>query len=54
MQLLSRKGINDYFANRFFSEAISCMKITFDDRLLIVGSEDGTLIIWIIVNTDGL
>lgn len=30
------------------------MKITFDDRLLIVGSEDGTLIIWVIVNTEGL
>lgn len=29
------------------------MKITFDDRLLLVGSEDGTLIIWIIVNSDG-
>lgn len=34
---------------RFFSKAISCMKITYDDRLLIVGSEDGTLIIWVIV-----
>lgn len=29
------------------------MKITFDDRLLVVGSEDGTLIIWVIVNTEG-
>lgn len=39
---------------RFFSDAISCMKITFDDRLLVAGSNDGTLIIWIIVNTEGL
>lgn len=42
------------FLSRFFSDAVSCMKITFDDRLLVVGSSDGTLIIWMIVNTEGI
>lgn len=40
--------------SRFFSDAVSCMKITFDDRLLVVCSNDGTLMIWMIVNTEGL
>lgn len=29
------------------------MKLTFDDRLLVVGSNDGTLMIWVILNTEG-
>lgn len=29
------------------------MKITFDDRLLITASNDGTLIVWYILNADG-
>lgn len=38
---------------RFFSDTISCMKLTFDDRLLLVASNDGTLMIWVILNTEG-
>lgn len=30
------------------------MKITFDDRLLVIGSNDGTLILWMIVNIEGI
>lgn len=29
------------------------MKLTFDDRYLVCGSADGTLIVWIIVNSEG-
>ncbi|XP_055686721.1 cilia- and flagella-associated protein 57 [Lutzomyia longipalpis] len=38
---------------RFFSSSITCMKITNDDDLLIVGADDGTLAIWDILNNDG-
>ncbi|XP_059613536.1 cilia- and flagella-associated protein 57 [Phlebotomus argentipes] len=38
---------------RFFSSSITCMKITNDDALLIIGADDGTLAIWEILNNEG-
>lgn len=38
---------------RFFSSSITCMRITNDDALLVIGAEDGTLAIWEILNNEG-
>lgn len=38
---------------RFFHNAITKIKITHNDMLLATGSDDGTLIIWTIVNNTG-
>ncbi|GAB0089612.1 cilia- and flagella-associated protein 57 [Sergentomyia squamirostris] len=37
---------------RFFSSSITCMRITNDDSLLVIGSDDGTLSIWEILNNE--
>lgn len=37
---------------RFFINAITVMRITYNDRLLVTGTEDGTLVIWTIVNNE--
>lgn len=55
MKIPRPKKIIIYFLRfgRFFSSAITSMKLTFDDRYLACGSADGTFIVWIIVNSDG-
>lgn len=39
---------------RFFHKSVTKMKISSDDTLLITGSEDGTLVIWVILNNSGV
>lgn len=38
---------------RLFSCAITTMKFTFDDRILVTGGADGTLVIWVLLNNEG-
>lgn len=38
---------------RFFHQAVTNVRITYDDKLLVTSSADGTLVIWKILNIDG-
>lgn len=38
---------------RFFHKSVNKVLITYDDKLLVTASEDGTLVIWFILNIEG-
>lgn len=49
---LGETGGGSFTNYRFFHQAVTQVQITYDDRLLVSSSADGTLVIWTILNID--
>uniref|UniRef100_A0A336LBT2 CSON008297 protein n=1 Tax=Culicoides sonorensis TaxID=179676 RepID=A0A336LBT2_CULSO len=50
---LGETGGGTFTNFRFFHQAVTNVRITYDDKLLVTSSTDGTLVIWKILNIEG-